>query len=149
MAFSFLFRDSIIYFHKEIHFALLKNIYGLGFRKAIFVSSKVGIGYPLYVRRVNSYRFNVLSRLLKDYVISDARIKRQVSFNISKLVTIDHIKGIRHSLFLPVHGQRTHTNAGTQRARRRSAANLQLTAVKTDRMRKTKQMQFNKKLKKR
>lgn len=34
--------------------------------------------------------------------MSDARIKRDVEFNISNLITIEHIKGMRHRLNLPV-----------------------------------------------
>lgn len=34
------------------------------------------------------------------------------------MVDIGIVKGVRHKLSLPVHGQRTRTNAGTQRAKR-------------------------------
>jgi len=46
------------------------------------------------------------------------RIKRRVEFDIAKLVGISSIKGLRHKLCLPVHGQRTRTNASTQRTKR-------------------------------
>jgi len=56
--------------------------------------------------------------LLKGLVASDARIKRVIENNITKLITIDSYRGSRHKLTLPVRGQRTRTNAGTQRSKR-------------------------------
>lgn len=46
------------------------------------------------------------------------RIKRFVELDISNLVNISSYKGIRHNLCLPVNGQRTRTNARTQRSKR-------------------------------
>jgi len=60
----------------------------------------------------------IISLLLKLLIISDVRIKRRVEFDIAKLVGMNSIKGFRHKLCLPVHGQRTRTNASTQRSKR-------------------------------
>lgn len=38
--------------------------------------------------------------------------------NISNMINLNIYKGIRHKLALPVHGQRTRTNASTQRTKR-------------------------------
>jgi len=46
------------------------------------------------------------------------RIKRRVEFDVAKLVGIGNVKGLRHKLSLPVRGQRTRTNASTQRSKR-------------------------------
>jgi len=56
--------------------------------------------------------------LLKGLVVSEVRIKRRMEFNIAKLTKTKNIKGLRHLLSLPVHGQRTRTNACTQRLKR-------------------------------
>jgi len=60
----------------------------------------------------------VLFFLLKLSVISDIRIKRFMDFNIKKYIFVNCMKGVRHRLCLPVHGQRTQTNASTQRMKR-------------------------------
>ncbi len=53
--------------------------------------------------------------MLKYFTLSEVRLKRVVSTNIKNLIDIQSYKGLRHSLFLPVRGQRTRTNAGTRR----------------------------------
>ena len=47
------------------------------------------------------------------------RLQREVINNISVLKEIKTYRGIRHSYFLPVRGQRTHTNAGTQKNKKK------------------------------
>jgi small subunit ribosomal protein S13 len=78
----------------------------------------VGLGQPFYLNKINGYNFGIVSMILKLLIISDVRIKRRVEFDIAKLIGINSIKGLRHKLSLPVHGQRTRTNASTQRLKR-------------------------------
>ena len=47
-------------------------------------------------------------------------LRRQVSMNIKRLIEIKCYRGIRHQRGLPVHGQRTRTNARTRRGPRRT-----------------------------
>ena len=79
----------------------------------------MGIGYPFFLQNINSYYFSILSFLLKGFVVSDVRIKRRINMSINKLVDNGSYIGMRHSLTLPVHGQRTRSNANTQRSKRR------------------------------
>jgi len=51
--------------------------------------------------------------LLKGFTLGEARLKRFVSSNINNLLDINSYAVLRHSLLLPVRGQRTRTNAGT------------------------------------
>jgi len=78
----------------------------------------MGIGYPFFLQNINSYYFSILSFLLKGFVVSDVRIKRRINMSINKLVDNGSYIGMRHSLTLPVHGQRTRSNANTQRSKR-------------------------------
>jgi small subunit ribosomal protein S13 len=52
----------------------------------------------------------------------DSIIKREIFLNISHLKKIRTYKGLRHYENLPVRGQRTHTNAKTQKTLRRNSA---------------------------
>jgi len=67
---------------------------------------------------MNLYYFSILSFLLKGLVVSDVRIQRRATLDIQRLVDIDSYIGLRHRLTLPVHGQRTRSNANTQRSKR-------------------------------
>lgn len=96
----FLFRDFTLDSNKEIRVAL-RQIYGVGWRKAIYVTSRIGLGYPFYLNKINAYNYGIIVFLLKFLVVSDVRIKRRVDFDIAKMVDTSSVKGLRHKLCLP------------------------------------------------
>lgn len=57
----------------------------------------------------------------RDYLV-EGDLRREVNDNIKRLTEINCYRGVRHRLRLPVHGQRTHTNARAKRGQRRSVA---------------------------
>lgn len=64
------------------------------------------------------YYYSIIIYFLDNFTISSVRIKRTMKDNILFLQEIGCLKGARHLYFLPVHGQRTRTNAGTMKNRR-------------------------------
>ena len=113
----FLFRDKILLDNIEIRCSL-KNLYNLSWYKSNLIITIMGLSYPYFLKNLNYYNLNFLLFILKGLIISDTRIKRNVELNINKLITINSYRGIRHKFNLPVRGQRTRTNAGTQRSKR-------------------------------
>jgi len=113
----FLFRDFTLNPYREIRSALLK-IYGVSWRKSIYVVSKAAIAYPFFLRNISSYHFTLIFFLLKGLVISDVRIKRRINYNINIMINNGSYVGIRHKFNLSVRGQRTRTNCNTQRSKR-------------------------------
>lgn len=113
----FLFRDTTLSEKKEIR-SSLQQIYGIGLAKANLISIKIGLQYPYFASNLNLYNINLILYLLKGLVLSDTRIKRAIENNITRLITTASYRGSRHTLTLPVRGQRTRTNAGTQRSKR-------------------------------
>lgn len=113
----FLFRDFALNTTKEIRSAL-RTIYGVGFNTAIKITANAGLGYPFYLNKINLYKYELIVYLLRALVTSDVRIKRFIEFNVTKYINIECIRGLRHKLCLPIHGQRTRTNARTQRTKR-------------------------------
>ena len=49
-------------------------------------------------------------------------LRREVALNIKRLMDLGCYRGLRHRKGLPVHGQRTHTNARTRKGPRQSVA---------------------------
>ena len=49
-------------------------------------------------------------------------LRREVDMNIKRLIEIGSYRGLRHRRNLPVHGQRTRTNARTRRGRPKTVA---------------------------
>lgn len=113
----FLFRDFTLDPNQEIRVAL-QSVFGINWRKSIYIVSRIGLGYPLFLSNLNMYNYSLIIFLLKGLLISDVRIKRRVSMNIALMVNNKSYIGNRHLLCLPVHGQRTRTNANTQRSKR-------------------------------
>ena len=50
----------------------------------------------------------------KDFIV-EGDLRRETAMNIKRLMDLGCYKGLRHRKGLPVHGQRTHTNARTRK----------------------------------
>jgi len=93
----------------------LTYIHGIGRTKAVEICSKVGIPAE---RRVNELTESELTGIREtvdnDYNV-EGDLRREVAMNIKRLMDLGCYRGIRHRRGLPVHGQRTHTNARTRK----------------------------------
>ena len=63
---------------------------------------------------------------LRSYIAPDFRVegdlRRDVSQDIKRKMEINCYEGVRHRKGLPVHGQRTHTNARTRKGPKKTVA---------------------------
>ncbi|MBL9029303.1 MAG: 30S ribosomal protein S13 [Caedimonas sp.] len=95
----------------------LRYIYGLGSVRAREICTKVGI--PDH-RRVKDLTDEEVVRIREcidaDYKV-EGDLRREVSMNIKRLTDLGCYRGVRHRKKLPVHGQRTHTNARTRKGK--------------------------------
>ncbi len=93
----------------------LRYIYGIGPTNAAQIVERVGIDPT---RRVNQLTEDEIIRI-RDAIDRDFRVegdlRREVAMNIKRLMDLGCYKGLRHRKGLPVHGQRTHTNARTRK----------------------------------
>lgn len=113
----FLFRNNPIDDNINICVSL-KRVPGMSWIRTKIILSKTGITQDCKLNSLNEYLFNLITILLRATVISFARISRIVTVNINKLMDNDTYRGIRHKLSLPVRGQRTRTNARTQKTKK-------------------------------
>jgi small subunit ribosomal protein S13 len=108
----------------------LTYIYGIGpsISKALLTATRVNPD-----TRVRDLSEDEVARL-REYI--DRRLKvegelrREVDMNIKRLMEINCYRGIRHRRGLPVHGQRTRTNARTKRGARKTVAGRKKAAAK-------------------
>ncbi|MBC8269281.1 MAG: 30S ribosomal protein S13 [Rhodospirillaceae bacterium] len=93
----------------------LTYIHGIGRTKAVEICEKVGIPAE---RRVSDLTESELTGI-RDSVDNDYQVegdlRREVAMNIKRLMDLGCYRGLRHRRGLPVHGQRTHTNARTRK----------------------------------
>jgi small subunit ribosomal protein S13 len=100
----------------------LTYIHGIGRTKAGEICAKVGIPSE---RRVNQLTDDEIVRIRevidRDYQV-EGDLRREVAMNIKRLMDLGCYRGLRHRKGLPVHGQRTHTNARTRKGPARPIA---------------------------
>ena len=72
--------------------------------------------------RASTPDLNRLREIIDREYRVEGDLRREVNLNIKRLIEIKCYRGIRHQRGLPVHGQRTHTNARTRRGPRRAIA---------------------------
>lgn len=105
--------------NKRVEIALT-YIYGIGPTSAKKIVEKTNVDPDTRVNNLTEEEVNRIRETVdKEYTV-EGDLRRQVSMNIKRLIEIKCYRGIRHSRGLPVHGQRTRTNARTRRGPRRT-----------------------------
>ncbi|MDQ1703402.1 MAG: small subunit ribosomal protein [Frankiaceae bacterium] len=106
---------------KRVEIALT-YIFGVGRTRAEATIKATGVDPNIRVKDLNDD--DILK--LRDHIEANYRVegdlRREVASDIRRKVEIGSYQGIRHRRGLPVHGQRTHTNARTRKGPRRAIA---------------------------
>ena len=93
----------------------LQYIYGIGPAKSKEILDKVSIPESRRVSQLTDQEVLQLREMIdRDYMV-EGDLRREVAMNIKRLMDLGCYRGLRHRRGLPVHGQRTHTNARTRK----------------------------------
>ena len=93
----------------------LQYIHGIGSAKAREIVNKVGIEDARRVNQLSDAEvLQIREAIDRDYVV-EGDLRRETAVNIKRLMDLATYRGLRHRKGLPVHGQRTHTNARTRK----------------------------------
>lgn len=104
---------------KRVEFAL-RYIYGIGPTRARVICSNLGIPEEKRVFQLTEDEVLKIREVIdRDYQV-EGDLRRVVSTNIKRLMDLGCYRGLRHRKGLPVHGQRTHTNARTRKGKARA-----------------------------
>jgi small subunit ribosomal protein S13 len=97
----------------------LTYIYGIGRTLAKRILQQADVAAD---KRTDNLDENEIRRI-RDILEADYKVegdlRREVSMNIKRLMDLGSYRGLRHRRGLPVHGQRTHTNARTRKGPRK------------------------------
>jgi small subunit ribosomal protein S13 len=100
----------------------LTYIYGIGRTRALATIAATGVSGDLRVRELTDD--DLLK--LRDYIDANFQVegdlRREVQSDIRRKIEIGCYQGIRHRRGLPVHGQRTQTNARTRKGKKKTVA---------------------------
>ena len=97
----------------------LTYIYGIGRTTASKVCEKAGVNPATRVRDLTEDEVTKLRDAIDASYTVEGDLRRERRQNVSRLMEIGCYRGLRHRKGLPVHGQRTHTNARTRKGPRR------------------------------
>jgi small subunit ribosomal protein S13 len=100
----------------------LRYIYGIGPFLAEQLCERTGIDPDKRARDLTEDELAKLASLLDNEYVVEGQLRRQVQQNIARLRDIGCYRGLRHRKGLPVHGQRTRTNARTRKGPRKTVA---------------------------
>ena len=100
----------------------LTYVYGIGRTRAKETLAATGVSPDIRVRDLGDD--DVVK--LRDHIDANYKIegdlRREVAQDIRRKIEIGSYQGIRHRRGLPVHGQRTHTNARTRKGPKKTVA---------------------------
>src|ERR671923_277157 len=97
----------------------LTYIYGIGRSTSNRLLSEVGVSPDTYVRDLTDEEVVKLRDAIERGVMVEGDLRRERSQNVKRLQEIGAYRGLRHRRGMPVHGQRTKTNARTRKGPRR------------------------------
>ena len=110
----------------------LTYIYGIGPTTAYKILSRTTIPADRRTRDLTEDEVSRLREIIDHELTVEGDLRREVNLNIKRLMEINCYRGIRHRRGLPVHGQRTRTNARTRKGPRRgTVANKKKATGKT------------------
>ena len=100
----------------------LTYIFGIGRTTSQQVCDSVGISRDTRVRDLTEDEVAQLRSYVDANVQVEGDLRREVAANIKRKVEIGSYEGLRHRRGLPVHGQRTRTNARTRKGPKKTVA---------------------------
>lgn len=96
----------------------LTHVYGIGRKTAQDICDKLKIKYSKKVSELSEEQLDKIRDELKNFQ-TEGDLRREINFNIKRLMDLGCYRGIRHRKGLPLRGQRTKTNARTRKGPRK------------------------------
>lgn len=96
----------------------LTYIFGIGRTTATKLCDEAGVKQDSKIGELSEVDLDALRNEVSKMTV-EGDLRREVNMNIKRLMDLGCYRGIRHRRGLPVHGQRTRTNARTRKGPRR------------------------------
>ena len=100
----------------------LQYIYGIGSTLSQKILAQTAINPDTKVNDLTEEEVNRLRETIDHQYKVEGELRKEVNFNIKRLIEIGSYRGLRHRHSLPLRGQRTRTNARTKRGPRKTVA---------------------------
>lgn len=100
--------------NKRVEVALT-YIFGIGRKLSNNILKEASISPDVRVKDLTDQDIGLIRGALDKKYTVEGDLRKEVNFNIKRLMDIGSYRGIRHRRRLPVRGQRTSTNARTRK----------------------------------
>jgi len=100
----------------------LQYIYGIGLTLSQKILDQANIKPDTKVADLSEEEVNRIRETIDKQAKVEGDLRKEVTFNIKRLIEIGSFRGYRHRHNLPVRGQRTRTNARSRRGPRKTVA---------------------------
>ena len=108
----------------------LTYIFGIGRVRSNLILTEAGVSGDVRVKDLSEDDVRKISRVIEEQGRVEGDLRKEISMNIKRLMEIGCYRGLRHRRNLPVHGQRTKTNARTRKGPRKGAVARRKTETK-------------------
>ncbi|MBU3759064.1 MAG: 30S ribosomal protein S13 [Candidatus Omnitrophica bacterium] len=102
----------------------LTYLYGVGRTTSKKILKKANVDPNKRAKDLTDQEVSLITSILQEQYKVEGDLRRDVQQNIKRLMDVRAYRGLRHIKGLPVHGQRTHTNARTRKGPRRTMSGL-------------------------
>ena len=100
----------------------LTYIFGIGRTRAKEILAATGISGDTRVKDLTDEQLVAMRDFIEHSYETEGDLRRSVAADIRRKIEIGSYQGRRHRMGLPVHGQRTRTNARTRKGKKRAVA---------------------------
>ena len=100
----------------------LTYIFGIGRTRSNEILAATGIDKDVRAKDLTDDQVTHLRDYIEGNLKVEGDLRREVQADIRRKIEIGCYQGIRHRRGLPVHGQRTHTNARTRKGPKKTVA---------------------------
>mgnify|MGYP000847525793 FL=1 len=104
--------------NKRLEIALT-YIYGIGSARSREILQKASVAFDKRSDELEELEIRRIRDVIEAEFKVEGDLRREISMNIKRLMDLGCYRGLRHRKGLPVHGQRTHTNARTRKGPRK------------------------------
>ena len=101
----------------------LTYIFGIGRKTAEDIIAATGVNPDTRVRDLTEEDIAKLREYIEHNCRVEGDLRRDIAYDIKRLIDIGCYRGVRHRKGLPVRGQRSKTNARTRKGPRKTMAN--------------------------
>ncbi len=98
----------------------LTYIYGIGLSTSHKILTATGISPDKRVHEMTEEETAKIRSYIESNFKVEGALRAEINMDIKRLMDIGCYRGLRHRMGLPVHGQRTHTNARTRKGHKSS-----------------------------